>query len=243
MSISLFGFVVLAVVLAYQSVLGQPGKIYSVSGRVVDASGSPLAGVDVNVAERGGFQVGATSTTTKDGKFEIPFPEPRERILYLYSSAVREFPHGHGYLISPPFPYLFSADKYFEGMPVTFGNANAIDVGDILVRYWFNHIHVKLTRAGRRLSESEWLRLWIRLKDRNGRIVYESSIAPVLGNEVDLDSSELRILLPEGEWSFDFQKYIYGLNQEFPEILGKTPSFVITRNTESPEIRVALAPF
>lgn len=213
-----------------------------VSGRVIGDNGKPVAGAFVAIAYAGGYSL-ADGESDVDGKFDITFAGPIRKTLYLFTCVSVTRPHEDGILIGIPFDRVLWGDRDFAGIPFDMGGALTFDVGDVPLQYHFNDVHVRLTRNRRKLSDSEWQRLWVRLKDERGRIVWQESFAPTVTDKTDIDSSEMRILLPEGKWSFEFQRYVYGETAPSPRILGKTPGFVIRRNGETTELCVELSDF
>ncbi|MBK8812061.1 MAG: carboxypeptidase regulatory-like domain-containing protein [Acidobacteria bacterium] len=217
-------------------------EVATVCGRVVGEDGKPVVGAGVVIAYEGGHYL-ASAKSGDNGRFEITFPGPIRRRLYLYSGvdAVRD--HEDEFLVDAPFGGALWGEKKFAGIPFDMGERLTYDAGDISLQYWFNDVHVRLTRNRRKLVVAEWERLWVVLKDQRGRKIHEQSFAPSITPQADINSSEMRIMLPEGDWSFDFKRYVYGKLRPSTMILGQTRTFSIRRHAETVELCVELSDF
>lgn len=219
-------------------------EVAEITGRVIDEQGRPVAGAYVSIRySLGGI---GSAKSAEDGQFIVIFRGPVLETMYLYTSVEPIRDHEDESLIAPPFQFVgrgLPENKDFPGKQFFTGNNLKFDVGDVPIMYRFNDVHVRLTRGRRKLTVREWERLYVRLRDRRGRIVYEQSFAPRIEPQANVESSEMRIMLPEGEWSFDFQKYIYGDGQPYPKVLGRTPKFTIRGDSETTELCTELLDF
>lgn len=232
----------LILAISFLSTIAYPLNITTLTGRVVGTNGEPVCGADVNIGRFGGFPL-ASGESGENGRFRITFAGPIQESLFLYTSVSKPRTHIDAFLIYPPYMNVFKMDQFYVGKRIDIGKSETFDVGDVPVQYWFGDVHVKLALRRRNLTASDWEKLWVRLLDKKGRLVYQESFAPSIESNADVESSEMRIMLPEGEWSFEFQKYVYSRNALYPKILGKTPKFVIARDKETPQLAVELSPF
>jgi hypothetical protein len=200
---------------------------YTIKGRVVDENGIPQSRASVKVSAPLANYADWVSTD-ENGRFTITQKEDKGIIRYLFTGD------GHTYSktgVSLLNESLFSPGKeLFKALPIEFGDNQSIDSGDVPVQWWEVDVNVRIRKKGRNLTKKQWLWLWCRLKDGSGRILIETNLgATIEDNEVDLRNSILKLSLPEGRWKLEFQNYDEEQNKIYPEILGQTPYFTVSR--------------
>lgn len=211
--------------------------VYKVMGRVLDKNGKPISGSGIVIFPKTDFcHTFEREWTDNNGQFEETVLAQKGETYYLYVSDVTEEAVNHKSLISTPFQCSNINREKFLGKPIKFGDEALIDVGDVNVQFWFGAVYPKLTIKGKRLTKKQWLQIWIRLIDEEGRVVAEESVAPtVKSNEIDIKKSLLKLSLPEGKWKLEFQRFNYDEIKIYPEIIGETPYFEIDTN-ETPQV-------
>jgi len=184
---------------------------YTISGRVVDGHGRPLANIGICFEPdkyRGGFdRFIECRGTVIDGKFveKVSRNEHGQLyFLYLYDNIGTKGID----LMDPPFDWLRSRDETFNGIPVRLGEKLLIDLGDLNVRFYFGDTVLDFAqfKARKKLNDLKWDDLFIAVRHRNGQYVAYSSLSDddveVNGN-VDKAKSRLKVTLPEGRWKIE----------------------------------------
>lgn len=204
------GLIVLTVSFAC---LGQSeGDQYTIKGRVVDSRGNPLADIGICFEPdkyRGGFdrfiRCGATD---QGGKFvekvgRNDYTRGQLYFLYVYDNSATK---GIDF-IYPPFDWIRSRDKTFNGIPVRLGEMQLIDLGDVNIRFYFGDALLDFSQfTAKKKADVKWDDLYIAVRHRNGKYVAYSSLSrddiEVTG-KVNKARNTLRVTLPEGHWKIE----------------------------------------
>lgn len=99
---------------------------------------------------------------------------------------------------------------------------------------------MKVLGNGKNLTRERWSGLFYYLADRHGKIVGGSSLEPGHGKLVDLDSSEIRLMLPVGRWRLELHQYDENTDTILPKILASTPFFEVRESTAQLNLRLQL---
>lgn len=201
----------LLLVLAISEGYAQPASCdYHVSGRVVDAHGQPIKGVDVFVSpyfssSSKAFDLIEESTVTDaDGRFSISIKAMIGSLQHLYTSVPSEGDD----LISSPFSFLSERDKRLLGKRLKLGTNKIVDMGDVPVQFYYGDLKLKITNFGKYLTETDWKKLWIVLYNNRNIILYEQSIGPTIKKpEIDISTSTAFYSLPEGKYRVEFRSF------------------------------------
>jgi hypothetical protein len=193
---------------------------YKVVGTVVDANGQPYLDASVFLEpieylstsferfitgdgpdQSGRFEIVRNKTKVQPGQSALLFVVADESTDAL--STIR-----------PPFDAVRRFDKSFDGIKITYGSSNLIDVGRVNVRFWFGQAKIKT------YTRVPWSETYLRIRDPKGNTVYFQSLSAAnIARYVRRDKSELSISLPEGRWRVELLswngKLIFGRSNLF----------------------------
>jgi hypothetical protein len=139
----------------------------------------------------GTFQIERTAEWIKNvGPLELFVSEDRTEDAYA--------------LIEPPFDLLRRVNPAYEGIPVVIKRPGPVNIGDVRVQFRYAKVVLNLLAAPPNIgiAETTWADVDLRLRDGNGRCVYEGSI-PRLEVEKHLQAHQLNLALLQGRWSIE----------------------------------------
>lgn len=221
----------------------QNDENYIVIGRAVDANSRPVSNACVNLIPEipvSWEEFILCSVTDSQGRFSIVKnrksirPGVKEFLyisLYEITSAMNT--------LEPPFDWIRTYDRAFQGREVKFGSKYKIDLGDVPVRFYYNQINLDLAEYIKESSNRtiDWRSLFIRIRNKDGYGVFEGSLS-LSGVEkyVDRAHSMIRLLLPDGKWKFEIL-----FDGDDTKIFGESNYFTIKRGEKTK--RIGIRPF
>jgi hypothetical protein len=189
-------------------VIGQ-GTAYLITGTVVDGKRRPMANAGVCLEP---VHYRATTVdryiecvkTDAAGHFKLTKDNnpttQSDHFLFVYSGTSRSgLP-----TIEPPFEWVRRYDKAFDGKLVRFGSSPNVDLGRLRVQFWFAMVEVDFSKMKEKTGEVDWENLYLRIKNKRGTRVYESSLShDDIYVESYIKKDKLQILVPEGRWKLE----------------------------------------
>lgn len=181
---------------------------YAVLGAAIDRRGRPVPFAHVVVTpgprNRGGdFVYSDTADAEGRIRFEVPDSNLVRRTRLMFVTG--PLPPNAVAPVAPPFTdFPALAGPAYAGRRILIRKGGGVDVGDVRVQVFYGVVKVFLRdrRGAPLVKEADaWRYVWLRVRDRRGNIVTETSISRAqIEKAVDLSQSSVAVALPQGIW-------------------------------------------
>ncbi len=199
------------------AVIAQPFRS-SITGRVVDERGIPVAGANIRAhssEELKAKQCGVKENsvfTDFDGRFlhQEHCGVPNRTISLSMAPPLTSF----GYVQTPIYPpfwdNLRKSDKRFAGLEFRLEGNESIDVGNVPLQISYNGIELVISDASGKpyyRSEDDWAKFVLIVRDGNGLAVGSEGLSIMdIKKSVLIDRGAVKLALPEGTWALELLK-------------------------------------